>query len=97
MREVSNLPDGSLDTTELREKFRPSNPHDYESYTSLVCIENSHNYLGGVVIPLEWLDQVKQIFNYVLSFSYLSCMSIVYVYFITKYLCCVIIMFNKIK
>jgi len=58
MREVRNLPDGSLDMSELREKFRPSNPLDYESYTSLVCIENSHNYLGGVVVPLERLDQV---------------------------------------
>lgn len=58
MREVRNLPDGSLDMTELREKFRPSNPLDYESHTSLVCIENTHNYLGGVVIPLEWLDQL---------------------------------------
>lgn len=58
MREVRNLPDGSFDMSELREKFRPSNPQDYESYTSLVCIENTHNYLGGVVIPLEWLDQI---------------------------------------
>lgn len=59
LREVRNLPDGSLDMTELREKIRPSKPCDYESYTSLVCIENTHNYLGGVVLPLEWLDQVN--------------------------------------
>lgn len=59
MREVKNLPDGTLDISELREKFRPTNPRDYESYTTLVCIENSHNYLGGVVLPLDWLDQVR--------------------------------------
>jgi threonine aldolase len=59
MREVRNLSDGTLNMTELREKLRPINPLDFESYTSLVCIENTHNYLGGVVLPLEWLDQVK--------------------------------------
>ncbi|XP_060852172.1 uncharacterized protein LOC132930356 [Rhopalosiphum padi] len=58
MREVRNLPDGSLDMSELREKCRPTNPYDYESYTSLICIENTHNYLGGVVVPIEWLDQL---------------------------------------
>lgn len=61
MREVRNLPDGSFDLSELSEKCRPTNPYDHESYTSLICIENTHNYLGGVVVPLEWLDQVKQI------------------------------------
>lgn len=64
MREVKNLPDGTLDMTELREKLRPINPLDFESYTSLVCIENTHNYLGGVVLPLEWLDHVKINYNY---------------------------------
>lgn len=64
MREVRNFPDGTLDMTQLREKLRPTNPLDFESYTSLVCIENTHNYLGGVVLPLEWLDQVKINYNY---------------------------------
>lgn len=63
MREVKNLPDGTLDMAELREKFRPSNPVDYEPHTSLVCIENTHNYLGGAVLSLEWLDQVKMNFK----------------------------------
>ncbi|KAF0752618.1 putative low-specificity L-threonine aldolase 2, partial [Aphis craccivora] len=57
MREVRNLPDGSFDLSELSEKCRPTNPYDHESYTSLICVENTHNYLGGVVVPLEWLDQ----------------------------------------
>lgn len=63
MREVRNLPDGTLNMTELSEKLRPTKPLDFESYTSLVCIENTHNYLGGVVLPLEWLDQVKINYN----------------------------------
>lgn len=58
LREVKNLPDGTLDMTELQEKLRPTDPYDFESYTSLVCVENTQNYLGGVVLPLEWLDQV---------------------------------------
>lgn len=61
LREVRNLSDGTLDMAELREKLRPSNPVDFESYTSLVCVENTQNYLGGVVLPLEWLDQVTNI------------------------------------
>lgn len=59
MREVRNLPDGTLNMIELREKLRPSNPQDYESYTSVVCLENTNNYLGGVALPLEWLDEVN--------------------------------------
>lgn len=44
---------------DLKEKIRPVNPNDYESYTSLICIENTHNYCGGRVLPLKWLDEVK--------------------------------------
>jgi len=63
MREVRNMPDGTLDMTELRAKLRPTNPLDYESHTLLVCIENTLNYFGGVVLPLEWLDQVLKKFK----------------------------------
>lgn len=70
LREVRNLPDGTLDMTELREKLRPSNPHDYESYTTLICIENTVNYLGGVVLPLKWLDQVQNKLKYKIYSNY---------------------------
>lgn len=60
LREVRNLPDGTLDMTELREKLRPECPDPHEPITSLVCIENTHNYCGGTVLPVEWIEQVNQ-------------------------------------
>lgn len=58
LREVRNLNDGTLDMKELREKLRPEHPDPHEPYTSLVCIENTHNYCGGTVLSVEWIDQV---------------------------------------
>lgn len=58
LREVRNLDDGTLDMEELREKLRPTHPDPHEPYTSLVCIENTHNYCGGTALPVEWIDQV---------------------------------------
>ena len=29
--------------------------------TSLICVENTHKYCGGKVIPLEWLDDVSDV------------------------------------
>lgn len=60
LREVKNLPDGTLDMTELQKKLRPLNPDPHEPYTSLVCIENTHNCCGGTVLPLEWIKQVMK-------------------------------------
>lgn len=58
LREVRNLDDGTLDMAELREKLRPKFPDPHEPFTSLVCIENTHNYCGGTTLPVEWIDQV---------------------------------------
>lgn len=59
LREVKNLPGGTLDMTELLEKLRPEHPDSHEPITSLVCIENTHNYCGGTVLPIEWIERVK--------------------------------------
>lgn len=61
LREVRNLANGALDMKELSEKLRPESPDPHEPYTSLVCIENTHNYCGGTVLPIEWIDQVTKI------------------------------------
>lgn len=61
LREVRNLANGTLDMKELSEKLRPESPDPHEPYTSLVCIENTHNYCGGTVLPIEWIDQVTKI------------------------------------
>lgn len=70
LREVKNLIDGTLDMTELRGKLRPEYPDPHEPFTSLVCIENTHNYCGGSALPIEWIDKVFQyLFEYFLMFN----------------------------
>lgn len=66
MREVRNLDDGTLDMTELLGKIRPEFPDPHEPYTTLVCIENTHNYCGGTILPIEWIDQVTKIMRFLL-------------------------------
>ncbi|XP_050443738.1 uncharacterized protein LOC126847498 [Adelges cooleyi] len=61
LREVQNLPDGTFDLSYLQEKLRPQGPDPHEPYTSLVCVENTHNFCGGTVLPLEWLDQLADL------------------------------------
>ncbi|XP_015373180.1 PREDICTED: probable low-specificity L-threonine aldolase 2 [Diuraphis noxia] len=61
MREVRNLDDGTLDMTELLGKIRPEFPDPHEPYTTLVCIENTHNYCGGTILPIEWIDQLGKL------------------------------------
>uniref|UniRef100_A0A2S2QXR1 Low specificity L-threonine aldolase n=1 Tax=Sipha flava TaxID=143950 RepID=A0A2S2QXR1_9HEMI len=58
LREVKNLVDGTLDMTDLRGKLRPECPDPHEPFTSLVCIENTHNYCGGSALPIEWIDKL---------------------------------------
>ncbi|XP_071515663.1 uncharacterized protein [Panulirus ornatus] len=55
-RTLKNLPDGTFDLREMRQLVRGENVH--WPVTSLVCIENTHNMVGGKVLPLTWLDQL---------------------------------------
>ncbi|XP_050520507.1 uncharacterized protein LOC126893967 [Daktulosphaira vitifoliae] len=59
LREVKNLPDGTFDILDLNEKLRPESPDPHEPYTSVVCIENTHNTCGGTVLPLKWIDELS--------------------------------------
>lgn len=52
--------------TDLREKLRPEDPDPHEPITSLVCIENTHNYCGGTVLTIEWINQVINIFKQII-------------------------------
>ncbi|KAA0200395.1 hypothetical protein HAZT_HAZT004520 [Hyalella azteca] len=55
-RTLKNLPDGSFSLTELKALVRGDDPH--WPVTSLVCIENTQNMLGGKALPLRWLDEI---------------------------------------
>ncbi|KAJ2945855.1 hypothetical protein O0L34_g4761 [Tuta absoluta] len=54
---LKNKPDGTFDLAEVENKIRGSDIH--EPTTSLVCVENTHNYCGGKVLPLKWLDDLS--------------------------------------
>ncbi|XP_045448450.1 probable low-specificity L-threonine aldolase 2 [Melitaea cinxia] len=56
---IQNKPDGTFDLKELESRIRGSNIH--EPITSLVAIENTHNYCGGKVLPLEWIDNLSEL------------------------------------
>ena len=55
---VPELPDGSFDLSVLQSKILPPNPHF--SVTTLVALENTYNYLGGVVLSLDYPSQIAK-------------------------------------
>ena len=58
-RTVRNLPDGTLDLDELKSKIMPDNIH--HPVTRLICVENTHNGMGGRVIRPEFMDKLAEI------------------------------------
>lgn len=48
---------GILDVTQLEDKIRP--PNDHLVRTRLVCLENTHNWGGGRIYPLEKIQAIS--------------------------------------
>lgn len=44
----------------MRDRIR-KNPDIHEPYTKLIVVENTHNMCGGKVLPLDWLEKVKNV------------------------------------
>ncbi|HEY0638559.1 MAG TPA: GntG family PLP-dependent aldolase [Pseudonocardiaceae bacterium] len=56
---VPNLPDGTLDQAALEEAF-PEDPHDPQfALPGVVCVENTQNRCGGVVLPPGYLPALS--------------------------------------
>jgi len=53
---IRNQPDGTLDLGEIEANIRGDNEH--YPVTKLVCIENTHNFCGGRVLPLSYMDAI---------------------------------------
>jgi threonine aldolase len=51
--------DGVMDAAEVEAKIRTENIHFPE--TTLICMENTHNRAGGMVIPLDKMEAVYQV------------------------------------
>ena len=57
---LPNLPDGTLDIDRLRRAIR--NPTDiHQPPTRLICLENTHNRCGGVVLPPSYTEAVAEL------------------------------------
>ncbi len=58
-RTVKTLSDGTLDLEDLRSKIMPDDIHAPSS--RLICIENTHNLMGGRVIRPEYMKQLVEL------------------------------------
>ncbi|KAM3859821.1 threonine aldolase 1 [Diretmus argenteus] len=58
---VTNLPDGTFDLDELESKIRHGYPDPHFPRSRLICVENTHNILGGRVLPLPFLQEVRTV------------------------------------
>ena len=58
-RTVRTMPDGTLDLEDLCRKIMPDDIHC--SLTRLVCVENTHNIMGGRVLSLEYMDKIAEL------------------------------------
>jgi threonine aldolase len=55
---IPTAPDGTLPLAKLAEAIRPA--YDaHQALTSLICLENTHNRCGGVVVPPSYMAEVK--------------------------------------
>ena len=54
---VPNRPDGTIALPALEEAIRPLDLH--YAPTGLICLENTHNRMGGAVLSMEYMDAVR--------------------------------------
>lgn len=60
-RTVKTLSDGTLDLNDLQSKIRPDDIH--APCTQLVCIENTHNLMGGKVLKPLYMKKLVEFAN----------------------------------
>lgn len=53
---IRNQADGTLDLAEIEANIRGDNEH--YPVTKLVCIENTHNFCGGRVLAVDYMDAI---------------------------------------
>ena len=61
-RVLTNQPDGTLLLSDVARAIRPANgADDHQPLTQLICIENTHNRMGGRVLSAEYMDALGQL------------------------------------
>lgn len=58
-RPVRNQPDGTMDLEEIEAAIRSADIHYPE--TALICLENTHNRMGGRVLTLDYMKAVHDL------------------------------------
>ncbi|XP_073670497.1 uncharacterized protein [Paramisgurnus dabryanus] len=58
---VTTLADGTFDLDQVISKIRHGYPDIHYPRSRLVCIENTHNILGGRVLPLSFLQELRSV------------------------------------
>ncbi|XP_034050180.1 threonine aldolase 1 [Thalassophryne amazonica] len=58
---VNTFPDGTFDLEQLVTKIRHDYPDPHYPRSRLICVENTHNILGGRVLPLSFLTEVRAV------------------------------------
>ena len=53
---IPNQPDGTLDLAQIEANIRGDNEH--YPVTKLICVENTHNFCGGRVLSLDYMDRI---------------------------------------
>lgn len=56
---LTTLPDGTFDLGQLESKICHGYPDAHYPRSRLVCVENTHNIMGGRVLPVSFLQQVR--------------------------------------
>ena len=59
-RTLPNRPDGTIDLDLIEKSVRQLDDAHY-ARTELIALENTHNYCGGKVLPINYLQSVKAI------------------------------------
>lgn len=57
---LNNNPDGTMNLDEVENSIRNNNDI-HSPKTKLICLENTHNYCGGIAIPKEYFKNIKKI------------------------------------
>ncbi|NLE74639.1 MAG: low-specificity L-threonine aldolase [Actinobacteria bacterium] len=58
-RPLPNQPDGTIEIAGIAEGIRPPDLH--YAQTGLICLENSHNRMGGTVLSLDYMAEVREL------------------------------------
>ena len=61
---VENNPDGTFDIDIMKQRIRQINDPHFP-YTRLICLENTHNFCGGKVIPLSFMEEVLYVSQFI--------------------------------